>query len=209
MSNEGPGSAPSSIGPQGSANAAPADPATQNVASEGSPTVGATSDTSTTTQGALDAGTPGAPAATTESDAAGLKIAEGLPPQVLEFAKDNGLSQQQLDASLGFFGNMLDVQNKLQQDQMLQAGRAHLESWGPNKTYNLGLGRQALKTIDKGGVLTKLLNDTGYGNHPVILQSLFELGQQLQEGGFISATASLPAGQRTHAQVLYGDDHPN
>ena len=91
----------------------------------------------------------------------------------------------------------------------LQAGRAHLESWGPNKTYNLGLGRQALKTIDKGGVLTKLLNDTGYGNHPVILQSLFELGQQLQEGGFISATASLPAGQRTHAQVLYGDDHPN
>lgn len=138
-----------------------------------------------------------------------LKLPEGFPPQVLEFAKTNGLSQAQLDASLQFFGEVAHVNATMQQQQLRQLGEAHVQSWGKEGQYNLSVGRRALKMIDPEGVLTTMLNETGYGNHPAVLQSLYELGTKLQEGGFISATQNRAPGKRTAAQAMYGDTHPS
>lgn len=138
-----------------------------------------------------------------------LKLPEGLPPQVLEFAKANGLSQAQLDASLQFFGEVAHVNATTQQQQLRQLGEAHVRSWGKEGQYKLGVGRRALKMVDPEGVLTTMLNETGYGNHPAVLQSLYELGTKLQEGGFISATQNRAPGKRTAAQAMYGDTHPS
>lgn len=138
-----------------------------------------------------------------------LKLPEGLPPQVLEFAKANGLSQAQLDASLQFFGEVAHVNATMQQQQLRQLGEAHVQSWGKEGQYKLGVGRRALKMVDPEGVLTTMLNETGYGNHPAVLQSLYELGTKLQEGGFISATQNRAPGKRTAAQAMYGDTHPS
>ena len=138
-----------------------------------------------------------------------LKLPEGLPPQVLEFAKTNGLSQAQLDASLQFFGEVAHVNATTQQQQLRQLGEAHVHSWGKEGQYKLGVGRRALKMVDPEGVLTTMLNETGYGNHPAVLQSLYELGTKLQEGGFISATQNRAPGKRTAAQAMYGDAHPS
>lgn len=138
-----------------------------------------------------------------------LKLPEGLPPQVLEFAKANGLSQAQLDASLQFFGEVAHVNATTQQQQLRQLGEAHVQSWGKEGQYKLGVGRRALKMVDPEGVLTTMLNETGYGNHPAVLQSLYELGTKLQEGGFISATQNRAPGKRTAAQAMYGDTHPS
>ena len=138
-----------------------------------------------------------------------LKLPEGLPPQVLEFAKVNGLSQAQLDASLQFFGEVAHVNATTQQQQLRQLGEAHVQSWGKEGQYKLGVGRRALKMVDPEGVLTTMLNETGYGNHPAVLQSLYELGTKLQEGGFISATQNRAPGKRTAAQAMYGDAHPS
>ena len=138
-----------------------------------------------------------------------LKLPEGLPPQVLEFAKANGLSQAQLDASLQFFGEVAHVNATTQQQQLRQLGEAHVQSWGKEGQYKLGVGRRALKMVDPEGVLTTMLNETGYGNHPAVLQSLYELGTKLQEGGFISATQNRAPGKRTAAQAMYGDAHPS
>lgn len=138
-----------------------------------------------------------------------LKLPEGLPPQVLEFAKANGLSQAQLDASLQFFGEVAHVNATTQQQQLRQLGEAHVQSWGKEGQYKLSVGRRALKMVDPEGVLTTMLNETGYGNHPAVLQSLYELGTKLQEGGFISATQNRAPGKRTAAQAMYGDTHPS
>jgi len=138
-----------------------------------------------------------------------LKLPEGLPPQVLEFAKANGLSQAQLDASLQFFGEVAHVNATMQQQQLRQLGEAHVQSWGKEGQYKLSVGRRALKMVDPEGVLTTMLNETGYGNHPAVLQSLYELGTKLQEGGFISATQNRAPGKRTAAQAMYGDTHPS
>ena len=138
-----------------------------------------------------------------------LKLPEGFPPQVLEFAKTNGLSQAQLDASLQFFGDVAHVNATVQQQQLRQLGEAHVRSWGKEGQYKLGVGRRALKMVDPEGVLTTMLNETGYGNHPAVLQSLYELGTKLQEGGFISATQNRAPGKRTAAQAMYGDTHPS
>ena len=148
----------------------------------------------------VDAGAP----APTE-----LKLPDGFPPQVLEFAKTNGLSQAQLDASLQFFGEVAHVNATSQQQQLRQLGEAHVRSWGKEGQYNLSVGRRALKMVDPEGVLTTMLNETGYGNHPAVLQSLYELGTKLQEGGFISATQNRAPGKRTAAQAMYGDAHPS
>ena len=148
----------------------------------------------------VDAGAP-APAE--------LKLPDGFPPQVLEFAKTNGLSQAQLDASLQFFGEVAHVNATSQQQQLRQLGEAHVQSWGKEGQYNLSVGRRALKMVDPEGVLTTMLNETGYGNHPAVLQSLYELGTKLQEGGFISATQNRAPGKRTAAQAMYGDAHPS
>ncbi len=148
----------------------------------------------------VDAGAP-APAE--------LKLPDGFPPQVLEFAKTNGLSQAQLDASLQFFGEVAHVNATMQQQQLRQLGEAHVQSWGKEGQYKLSVGRRALKMVDPEGVLTTMLNETGYGNHPAVLQSLYELGTKLQEGGFISATQNRAPGKRTAAQAMYGDTHPS
>lgn len=138
-----------------------------------------------------------------------ITVPEGFPPQVLEFAKANNLSQAQLDASLQFFGEVAQVNATAQQQQLRGMGEEHVRSWGKEGPYKLSIGRRALKQIDKEGVLTEMLNETGYGNHPAVLQSLYELGRQLQEGGFISATQARPPGKQTAAQAMYGDVHPS
>lgn len=136
-------------------------------------------------------------------------VPEGFPPQLADMARQHGFTQPQLDAAIKFFSDATTASQQVQQQQLRELGEAHIRSWGEQGRYNLQIGQRALKMIDTDGVLTKMLNETGYGNHPAVIQSLYQLGVKLQEGGFLNTTFNRPPGKRTAAQTLYGDNHPS
>jgi len=136
-------------------------------------------------------------------------LPEGMPQEVGEFAHNNDMTQSQLDNSLQFFGSYMTEMDKYQQKQIREAGEAHVEEWGDNKDTNLALVRRTLKTVDKSGKLTELLDSTGYGNHPAVLDFFLEMGQEFKEGGFLPSEVNRPTGKTTAAQALFGKNHPS
>ena len=138
------------------------------------------------------------------------KLPEGVPAQVGNWAQKNGLTQEQLDASLQFFGSVNQANVKAQQQSLRQMGEAHLQNtWGENAPYNLQLAQRALRQNDPTGALTKMLNESGYGNHPAVLDFLHAIGRSMQEGGFLKSSTNRPPGAKSAAQLLFGDNHPS
>ena len=138
------------------------------------------------------------------------KLPEGIPAQVGNWAQKNGLTQAQLDASLQFFGSVNQANVKAQQQSLRQMGEAHLQNnWGENAPYNLQLAQRALRQNDPTGALTKVLNESGYGNHPAVLDFLYVIGRSMQEGGFLKSSTNRPPGAKSAAQLLFGDNHPS
>lgn len=172
------------------------------------------------TPAAPDAGAP--PASTADASSAPpnggtpltteriqYQLPDGVPSSVADWANTHKLSQDQLNASLHFFGNVSQAQAQAQQQQLRLAGEAHIKNWGENRDYNLKLAQRALRQNDPNGALTKALNETGYGNHPAVLDFLLNLGKSMQEGGFLKSGTSRPPGSKSAAQAMYGDNHPS
>ena len=169
----------------------------------------ATPSGSTSSQTVEASGTPGAGESMAGTQSVAFQLPEGVPPVVAEFAKAQNLSQAQLDASLKFFGHVHQMNNQAQYNQLRQLGEAHIKNWGENADFNLKLAQRALKQTDTDGSLTKALNETGYGNHPAVLNFLYNLGKIMQEGGFLKSVTNRPPGQQTAAQALFGANHPS
>ena len=88
-----------------------------------------------------------------------------------------------------------------------QAGRV-IEVDAPTMA-NLQLAQRALRQNDPTGALTKMLNESGYGNHPAVLDFLHAIGRSMQEGGFLKSSTNRPPGAKSAAQLLFGDNHPS
>jgi len=137
------------------------------------------------------------------------KLPKGVPAEFGEFANANGFTQEQVDASLQQFGKVLASHDASTRTAMHQAGINQLEQWGDKKDENLAVIRQGLAFHDPNGELTKVLNDTGYGNSPVVLNFLLSLGTKLKEGGFIKGRAQSTKPARTSmAHRMYPNDVP-
>lgn len=139
----------------------------------------------------------------------GYKLPEGIPAEVGQFANANDMTQAQLDSNLQFFGKYMEQQNTATRDALSNLGQAHLKNWGENADYNVSLAKRALATNDPGGNLTKLLGESGYGNHPAVLDFLQTIGHSMKEGGFLKSEVNRPPGKKTAAQTMYGDAHPS
>ena len=128
-----------------------------------------------------------------------------VPEMVKKMAHEAGLTQSQFDASMKTFGNYMQATRLAEQQQIRQMGEQFIEKeWGDQKEYKTNLARRALRTVDKEGKLNELLTQTGYVNHPVVLSFLYDLGRNMQEGGFLKGELKRPAGAgKSPAQVLY------
>lgn len=133
------------------------------------------------------------------------KLPEGAPTQLGEFAHANNMTQEQLDATVNTFGGYISNTRKMEKLNLRAAGEQKLKDWGDNSKYNLTLAKRALKQNDPEGKMTKALNDSGYGNHPAVLDFLFTIGQSMKEGGFLKSAVNRPPGQKTMAQTMYPD----
>jgi hypothetical protein len=167
---------------------------------------------STPAQPAPPPETPAEPVAPVERvvpAADGYKLPEGVPAEVGQFANDNNMTQEQLDATLTHFGGVISASKAAEAEAMRSLGEAQLAKWGDQADHNLSLAKRALAQNDPDGSLTKALNESGWGNHPAVLTFLHKIGVSMQEGGFLKSAVNRPPGQKTAAQAMYGDTHPS
>ena len=96
------------------------------------------------------------------------------------------------------------------QAQMLSEGQARVDGWGDQKDTNLSLVKRALTHHDPEGHLANLLDTSGQGNNPVVLDFFLSLGKGLQEGGFLSSNPNPPETKgKTAASAMFGTTHPS
>lgn len=137
-------------------------------------------------------------------------LPEGVPPQLAQFASQNDMTQVQLDNALQYFGAYNKASTDSQAQFLEKQGEEHTEKWGDQKEYNLALVRRALSQNDPDGTLKDMLNTTGYGNHPAVLDFFLKIGNSMKEGGFISGAVHTPTGgKKSAAQTLFGSTHPS
>lgn len=139
----------------------------------------------------------------------GYELPEGVPTQLAQFAHDTDMTQDQLNATLGFFGAYKDSTEKAQEKVLHEAGVNHVETWGDEKEYNLTLVQSAISQNDPSGAMLDMLENTGYGNHPVILDFLLGVGKSMKEGGFLNGAVHRPQGKSTAASTMFGKSHPS
>lgn len=133
----------------------------------------------------------------------GYTLPDGIPPEMGAWANENGFTQEQLTSTLQQFGGIIEANTQAQGKALRELGEAHVKNWGPQGKYNLSLAKRALKQNDPNGTLAKALNESGYGNHPAVLDFLFNLGQGMQEGGFLKSAVKRPAGKKSMAQKMF------
>ena len=135
-------------------------------------------------------------------------LPEGIPKEIGQFAKDNDMTQKQLDSTLAKFGSLIQGNNEATQAALRVDGEQHVQEWGDKSQYNLSLVRRSLKQLDSEGTLAKALDTSGYGNHPAVLDFLKNVGEVMQEGGYLKSEVNVPQKQRDMAHILYPNDVP-
>jgi len=136
------------------------------------------------------------------------QVPDFITPEMKQFAYKQGLSNDQFNAVIQQYGYISQTAEQERTNQLKNMADAQLKKWGDKADYHLTLAKRALKTVDKEGELSALLGETGFGNHPVVLRFLSNLGENLREGGFLRGNINKPPGKKTAAEVLYGDQHP-
>lgn len=131
-----------------------------------------------------------------EEPAYDLKLPEGsaLDPErvkaLTEFAKANKLSPENAQALLHAEHELV---NSLMAgvDKEMETLSKNWESevkakYGENLTKNLELAKRALARFDRSnGALTKALDETGYGNHPLLVDLLVAIGETMSEDSLV------------------------
>ena len=125
-------------------------------------------------------------------------LPEGVPTDFGQFANSLDMTQEQADGVLKAHQGM----KQAEMQTIRAAGEAHIKNWGEQAEFKMNLAKRAMKQHDTDGTLTKLLNETGFGSHPAVLDHFFNLGQALQEGGFLKSELKAP-GEKTRAQKMF------
>jgi hypothetical protein len=159
-------------------------------------------------------GTEGNPASTetqsTEDDYEftlpdGFTANEELTGELKALAKENGLSKEvaQKFADLGV---------KMQQQQA-EAWQTQVNQWAEQVKADKDLGGEkfeenvalAKKALDKfgGPALKELLEETGFGNHPLIVKAFYNIGKSVSNDTLVVSNGSSMGDAKSTANVLF------
>jgi len=127
-----------------------------------------------------------------------FKNAEGkVSPTVLAkfegIARELGLPQDAAVKLIDTIAPEMQAAVKAQRDSQTakwaESAKSDKEFGGDKLDANLAVARKALETIGTPE-LTKMLNDTGLGNHPEIIRAFFRAGQKISSGNFVPSGAA-------------------
>ena len=134
----------------------------------------------------------------------GYALPEGVPPEMGQFAHEQGLTQEQFDgvvAKMQTWGSARDV---MAFDELAEQGKAKVAEWGEAGEANISLAVSGVGYLEKSNPgLRKMLNETGYGNHPLILEVFKSVGEMVREGGFVKGDTFTPAAKKSTAQRMF------
>ena len=144
-------------------------------------------------------------------------LEDGSEPEKLPFTADDfkafktltqecKLSPEQVDKWLAFQEGCAMHQTQHAQAQK----REQITAWAhqTRATYGAGLEKEitfALRAADTfgGPELRELLEETGLGNHPVVIRTLSGIGRTISEDASLGGQPSAPQ-DKTFAEALYG-----
>lgn len=174
--------------PDGNAPADGGNPASDNQQSAADTAVAADQGGGDQGQGADQGKADGAPESYDWKLPEGVNFDEGGLEAFSDFAKGAGLNNEQANALLGKLAPAIAERQQAAHvamiDGWVKSAQADTEIGGPQLQQNLAVAKKAM---DQFGTpeLTKLLNETGLGNHPEIVRAFYRAGKAISEDRFV------------------------
>lgn len=132
------------------------------------------------------------------------QLPQGVPDDVRGIAHSLSLTQEQLNGVLQYQAQNFQAATQRDIQQLAEQGQQKLAEWGPQAQANLESGKRAVAYIEsKSPGVVEMLEKTGYGNHPVVLEMFKNVGEMLKEGGFNRGEQFTPATNKTAADRMY------
>ncbi len=194
---------------------APASPPTDPAAPVVDPAVATA--TAQKAAGVVPPTTPTDPPKAIEYD---LKLSEHSPltdsdtERILAEAKAEGLSKEAAQALIAREEKAIDDYEDKRNEHVekIRAGwlgevEADPEIGGANFKESVELSQRVLKNFGSEKLL-KVLEETGFGNHPEIVRVFSTIGKNIADDKFVKGNSQLPAPQSTK-DVLYGETSPD
>lgn len=121
-----------------------------------------------------------------------------------EVAKELDLSQDKAQAMLlkmapAMQARQAELIANAQKD-WAESSKADKEFGGEKLNENLSIAKKAMDSFGTPE-LTKLLNESGLGNHPEVIRVFYRAGKAISEDGFVSGSA--PTGPQDPAKRLF------
>jgi len=130
-----------------------------------------------------------------------------------EFAHETGLSQQQADGILGLYSSIQEEESNAStqqtEDQKIQTQIDLQREWGRNYDGKLDYAKRAFGQIGTPE-LSKLMDESGMGNHPEVIRAFSKVGEMLGEdslviGSGLGGNRTSPEDAKNKIQGLYRD----
>ena len=132
---------------------------------------------------------------------------DSVPGAFLKVAGGLKLTKDQFDGMFKHLGPAISAQMKqaelAERQRIHDLGQQQLKAWGDSANTKLDVAKRGLKMNDPEGKFSEILDKTGYGSHPAVLQFLHNIGKNYMEGGFMKAPAAPLKDTRTRAQRMY------
>lgn len=140
----------------------------------------------------------------------GVKVNEDIMSEFTPLLKDLGASQEQaqkiVDLQSKFMEQMAEAQNAAwteRQNDWSKAAESD-EEYGKGKyDESIGIARKAMREIG-GAELTKVLEETGMGNHPEFIRFFYRVGLAIGEDSLSFGQAN-KEGAKSIAQRMFPD----
>ncbi len=137
-------------------------------------------------------------------DPTSYQLPEGIDtPEFRQAASEANLSGEGMGKLLSVFQAQQQAITKAETAIQEEATNKILESWGDNRQQNLAQANTLIQTFDESGDMTKLLNQTGAGNHPAVVEFIHNIASAMTEDGFLQVKSAAPQAKKSAANVLY------
>jgi len=146
-----------------------------------------------------------------------IKVPEGMSvdTEALErftpLAKELKLSNDQAQKLADLYAERQEAAFKAQREAYtktvegwIKEVKADKEIGGTNLPITQATCRKALSAYDPDGEFVKLMDESGFGNHPAVLRFVNRVGKSVKEDQGVQAKASSPK-ERDINKILYGE----
>ena len=115
-----------------------------------------------------------------------VEMSEDVEKNLRTQAHRMNLSPRQTQQLFDAYGNELKEAMKVRSENLKMAEEMMQERYGANYTRNIAIAQRALAHIDdEEKTLKTLLDDTGIGNHPAMVELFRMVGDRMVEDGLI------------------------